>query len=381
MKPRILIMHNKYLKRGGEDLVVEAEIKLLSQHGHGVKLYEENNKSITAMSKVRLATETVWSFRTQKNLRKIIEQFQPNIIHVHNTFPLISPSIYWTASQYGVPVIQTLHNFRLLCPQAMLLRKERICEDCVGCLPWRSVLHKCYRESFLQTAVVASMLTMHRLIKTYENKVSAYIALTDYSKNKFVQGGMSAKKIYVKPNFVNIHYPESKKRKRGLFVGRLSPEKGLACLMSAVKHIPGLNVDIIGTGEMAGTLESCAQFKLHGWKDPKEVQDAMCSATYLVVPSIWYETFGLIVIEAFANGLPVIASRIGALSELVSDGKTGLLFEPGSAESLAEKIAWAENHPDELISMGESARQEYEKKYSSQTNYEQLRSIYEQVIL
>jgi len=381
MKPRILIVHNRYQKRGGEDLVVEAEEELLSQNGHEVKLYEKNNKSITAMSKTRLVIETIWSFRTKKNICTIIEQFQPDIIHVHNTFPLISPSIYWAASQYGIPVVQTLHNFRLFCPQAMLLREGRICEDCVGSFPWSSIVHKCYHASLLQTSVVASALTMHRLIKTYENKVSAYIALTDFSKNKFVQAGMSANNIYVKPNFVKIPYIESKRRENGLFVGRLSPEKGLACLMAAVNRMPGININIIGAGEMRGKLESCSQLKLHGWKDANEVYSAMRSASYLVVPSIWYETFGLIVIEAFANGLPVLASKIGALSELISDGETGLLFEAGSAKSLAEKIAWAESHTDELIRMGKCARQEYEAKYSPQTNYEQLMKIYEHILL
>lgn len=380
MKPSILIAHNLYQQRGGEDQVVDSESALLRKHGHEVTLFKEDNASISDIPKYRLAIETVWSSKAMRRISSAIERSQPDIIHIHNTLPLMSPSIYWAAANHGIPVVQTLHNFRLLCPQAMLLRDGKICEDCIGHLPWRGIVHKCYRDSALQTAVVTSMLGFHRLIKTYKDKVSAYIALTEFSKNKFIEGGFPAERIHVKPNFVDIHPAEFYPRKNGLYVGRLSPEKGIACLASSVRGMPNIMIDVYGSGSMTSIMQSISQFRLHGWKSSTEINEAMQKAAYLIVPSIWYETFGLIVIEAFANGLPVIASRIGALSELVDDGRTGLLFQPGSHKSLAELIAWAERHPDKMANMGKNAKSEYEEKYSPKSNYEQLLGIYQHVL-
>ncbi len=376
MKPKILIAHTKYQQRGGEDQVVEAEANLLLKNGHAVELYQEDNNTISEMSQLEVATGTFWSSKSARKLRKIIYNFQPDILHVHNTFPLMSPSIYWTAKQHRIPVVQTLHNFRLLCPQAMLLREGNVCEDCIGHLPWRSILHKCYHASSLQSAVVTSMLGLHRLIGTYQGKISAYIALSKFSKTIFINGGLHEDKIHVKPNFVDINYIEQNKRNHGLFVGRLSPEKGLECLALAVKSLRNTQINIVGSGPMQDSLSNSPGLILLGWKTQIEVYSEMSNARYLVVPSIWHETFGLIVIEAFANGLPVIASRIGALAELVEEGYTGLLFDPGSSTSLSEKISWAETHPDELMVMGNNARNEYVKKYSPQVNYDQLIKIY-----
>lgn len=376
MKPRILIAHNQYQQRGGEDQVVDSESALLQKYGHEVILFKEDNASISTIPNYRLAIETIWSNKAMRKISNAIERSRPDIIHVHNTLPLLSPSIYWAAANYGIPVVQTLHNFRLLCPQAMLLRDGKICEDCIGHLPWRSIIHRCYRESALQTAVITGMLSLHRVLKTYREKVSAYIALTEFSKNIFISGGLPAQRIHVKPNFVDLPYNKPSARTNGLFVGRLSQEKGISCLASAIKVIPNVMIDVFGSGSMAYVMQPISQFRLHGWKSNSEIHEAMRKAAYLVVPSIWHETFGLIVIEAFANGLPVIASRIGALSEIIDDRKTGLLFEPGSHKSLAESIMWAEQHPDEMSDMGKNARHVYETKYSPETNYRQLLGIY-----
>ena len=379
MKLRILIAHTKYQQKGGEDKVAETEAELLEKNGHAVQMYLEDNKVIPDMSRFRLAFGTIWSIKSTRRIKKLIKEFQPDIIHCHNTFPLMSPSIYWAAKRYEIPVVQTLHNYRLLCPQAMLLRNGNVCEDCIGHLPWRSIFHKCYHASILQSAVVTSMLGLHRLINTYQSKVSAYIALSKYSRNKFIEGGLPEEKIHVKSNFVDIKYIEPNVRKNGLFVGRLSPEKGLECLALAAKRLQNTKIYIVGSGPMETRLSSSTGLVLMGWKDPSEVYSQMRNSAYLVVPSIWHETFGLIVIEAFANGLPVIASRIGALAELIEDGYTGLLFEPGSSDSLYEKISWAEMHPDELMVMGKNARNEYVKRYTPQVNYNELMNIYKQI--
>ncbi|MFK5949364.1 MAG: glycosyltransferase, partial [Methylococcales bacterium] len=186
MKLKILIVHTRYQQKGGEDTVVAAETELLKNNGHAVQVYYEDNKDIHTMSRLKLACNTIWSTSAASNIKKIIKEFQPDIIHSHNTFPLMSPSIYWTARHYKIPVVQTLHNFRLICPQAMLLRDEKICEDCIGHLPWRSIINKCYHDSSMQSAVITSMLILHRLINTYQSKISAYIALSEYSRKKFI---------------------------------------------------------------------------------------------------------------------------------------------------------------------------------------------------
>ncbi|MDH3587772.1 MAG: glycosyltransferase family 4 protein [Gammaproteobacteria bacterium] len=380
MSLKILFAHSRYQQRGGEDQVVDAEVDMLSRRGHDVRLYEQHNDSIGDMSRARLATQTIWSRDSAKKFEQIAQTFRPDLVHVHNTFPLISPSIYWKATSMGTPVVQTLHNFRLLCPQAMLLRADKVCEKCVNHIPWQAVRYRCYRDSAAQTAVLSTMLTVHRMLGTYRSRIAAYIALTEFSRQKFVEGGLPAERIHIKPNFVDIDYQSDGARANGLFVGRLYPEKGLQQLADAAVSVPGANIDIIGTGPLENMLSKHGCFSVHGWKTPSEVHAAMRRASYLLVPSIWYETFGLIVIEAFANGLPVIASRIGALQELVTDGVTGLLFDPGSAPDLREKIAWAKSHPDELLEMGKRARREYESKYTSDSNYQTLLEIYHSVM-
>ena len=376
---RILIAHSRYLQRGGEDQVVDAEAGLLRKHGDEVLMYEEHNDTIRGMSRPQLAIETIWSRRSADKFTKIAVEFKPDVLHVHNTFPLISPAIYWKASSLGIPVVQTLHNYRLICPQAMLLRDNRVCEECVSRSPWRSVRHACYRNSRIQTGVIAAMIVTHQLLHTFADKISAYIALTGFSRDKFIEGGLPGNRIHVKPNFVDIEPTPRTVGTNGLFVGRLYEEKGIRTLGAVLEQLPSVQLDVIGAGPMNTVIEKLPNCTLLGWKTPGEVHAAMRGAAYLVVPSIWYETFGLIVIEAYACGLPVIASRIGALAELVQEGGTGLLVEPGSTEDLADKIRWAESHPEEMAAMGERGREIYQDNYTSDQNYRMLMAIYKEI--
>ena len=374
---RILVAHNAYQYRGGEDSVVESEIALLRGHGHEVEPYSRHNDEIRGLGRLRLARDTFWSARTAGNMRNLIAAFEPDVIHVHNTFPLISPSLYWAASGAGVPVVQTLHNFRLLCPQAMLLRDGKVCEDCVGHLPWRGIERACYRGSRTQTGVLTGMLGLHRTLGTYRDKITRYIALNDFCRGVFVRGGLAPERIRVKPNFVDLPPPPLAQRKGFLFVGRLSPEKGVSALADAARLMPNIELNVIGTGPEQETLKDLANVRLAGLQEPDAVRDAMCRAACLVMPSIWYENFPRTLVEAFACGLPVIASRLGAMAELVEDGRTGLLSEPGNAEDLAAKLRWAQSNPEAMRRMGENARAEYEAKYTPELNYRQLMSIYE----
>lgn len=377
---RVLVAHNTYQHRGGEDSVVEAEIALLRSHGHEVATYFRHNDDIAAMSKATAAQQTLWSSRTTSELTGLIHTFRPDVIHAHNTFPLISPSLYWAAERAGVPVVQTLHNFRLMCLNGLFLREGRVCEDCQGRLPWRGVVRKCYRGSGAASAALAGMLTLHRGLGTYRHKVARYIALNDFCRNKFIEGGLPAERIVVKPNFVDFAVPAALPRQGFLFVGRLAREKGVQTLAGAAVLLPDASVRVAGDGPESALLDGVNGITRLGSLPGEAVRQEMNRAMALVIPSICYETFGLVVIEAFATDLPVIASRIGALAVLVRDGETGLLFEPGNPQDLATKMAWALAHPEAMASMGRKARAQYEAEFTAERNYAQLMAIYADAI-
>ena len=378
--PRVVIAHNRYRNAGGEDIVAEAEAELLRRYGHEVLTYGRTNEELEAIGKGHAAAEAVWSARTVDEIRTVISEFHPDIIHVHNTFPLISPSIFWAAAAAGVPSIQSLHNFRLLCPQAMFLRSGRVCEACLGKVPWRAVVHKCYRNSAAASVIAATMLTTHRSLGTYRAKVTRYIALNEFCRAKLIAGGLPPDRISVKPNFVDAPFVRQTARKGGLYVGRLAAEKGVAVLADALRVSPSIDVAVIGVGNESWRLQALKNASLMGWQPPEAIYRAMIHAEYLVLPSIWYESFPRTVVEAFAAGLPVIASRIGALAEIIEDGRTGLLFEPGASADLARKLSWAEANADALRRMGDAARAEYDAKYTPEANYRQLMGIYEKAI-
>lgn len=377
---RILFVHNAYQHRGGEDSVVEAEIELLRAHGHAVETWFRSNDEVNGMSSLALARQTLWSDRTSHDLAERVQRFQPDVIHAHNTFPLISPSLYWAAERAGVPVVQTLHNFRFMCLNALFLREGKVCEDCMGHLPWRGVARACYRESHAASAALAGMLTLHRGLGTYQNKVVRYIALNGFCRDKFVEGGLPAERMVVKPNFVDFAAPEPGLRAGLLFVGRLSAEKGVATLAEAMRQLPDADLRVAGEGPEAGLLDGVPGITRLGSQPGEAVRGEMGCATALVVPSIWYENFPRTIVEAFACGLPVIASRIGALADIVSDGDTGLLFEPGNSRDLADKMAWALVHPEKMAAMGRKARAQYEAEFSAEVNYRRLMEIYDEVL-
>lgn len=377
---RVLVAHNAYQHRGGEDTVVEAEIALLRTHGHEVETYFRSNDDVRGMSAPALARQTVWSPRTVRELETLLRRFRPDVIHAHNTFPLISPSLYWAAARVGVPVVQTLHNFRLMCLNALFLREGRVCEDCMGRIPWRGVTRACYRGSPAASAILAGMLTLHRGLGTYRNKVARYIALNEFCRGKFIQGGLPAERIVVKPNFVDFAPPQPEPRGGVLFVGRLSAEKGVATLAAAMARSPDVHLRVAGEGPEAGLLDGANNVTRLGSLPGEQVCREMGRAAALVVPSIWYETFGLVVIEAFACCTPVIASRIGALADIVRDGETGLLFEPGNPRDLADKLAWAQANPERMVEMGRRARAQYEIEFSAEVNYRRLIEIYDEAV-
>lgn len=388
---KVLVLHNRYRHRGGEDLVVNSEEQILSIAGHTVLRYERDNLEIqapTLLGEGSLAIDTIWSRKSHRDVFRIARKEKPDVAHFHNTLPLISPAAYWACKEAAIPVVQTLHNYRLLCPAATFLRDGKVCESCLGKrVPWPGAIHACYRNSRIASGVVSVMLTIHGALHTWTKAVDMYIALSEFSKKKFVEGGLPAAQIRVKPNFVHPDPgDDADPTDFALFVGRLSEEKGLSTLLATWRLLGNrMPLRIVGDGPLNAELEadagrsglSCIHFE--GRLARKEVFAVMKRARFLVVPSECYENFPMAIVEAFACGVPVIAFRLGAVEELVDSGRTGLLCTSNDPEDLAEKIKWAWAHPGELREMGRAARREYEMKYTAERNYELLKHIYDQV--
>lgn len=386
---KVLLVHNRYRYAGGEDEVFYREAQLLRSKGHEVLEYTRDNVEIEdtgILSKAQLAFQTAWARDTHRELRALLLREKPDVAHFHNTFPLVSPSALYACSATATPVVLGLHNARLLCPAGTLYREGRVCQDCVGrSVPWPGILHSCYRNSTSQTAVVAGMMTLHRLLRTWRTKVHAYIAFTEFFREKFIAAGLPSERIFLKPHFLlsdpGLRQQESE---YALYVGRLVPEKGISTLLKAWKLLgKGLPLRIVGDGPERTTLErakeeaALSNISFDGWLTSAQLQSVMKRAAFLVFPSECYEAFGLGVIEAFACGVPVIASRLGGLLEIVESGKTGLHFTPGDACDLGDKVGWACAHATEMAAMGRAARVEFEAKYTAERNYQLLMRIYQ----
>lgn len=387
MKPSLLLVHNYYQQPGGEDQVFAAEAALLEHHGHKVHRYTVHNDQVSTYSKVALARATIWNADSYDKLRHLIRQVRPDVMHVHNTLPLISPAAYYAAKDEGLAVVQTLHNYRLMCPASTFLRNGQICEDCSGkFFPWPGVIHACYRQSYAASGAIAAMLAIHQGRGTYRTVVDHYIAMTDFGRRKFIESGFPEEKVVVKPHFVEPDPgPGSGGGRYALFAGRLVPEKGVETLLQAWERVSyRLPLKIVGDGPLAPKVAKAAAKNTSitwlGQRAKGEVLALMGEASIVVVPSLWYETFGLVAIEAFAKGTPVIASAIGAIAEVVEAGRTGFHFRPGDAEDLAVQIEWAVTHPLKLAQMRREARAEYDAKYTAESNYPQLVEIYREAL-
>lgn len=386
---RVLNAHSYYLQPGGEDTEFEQETALLRSHGHEVYEYIERNERVHSLSPTALAVQTVWSRPSFNALSAEIRRFHPDLVHFHNIFPLISPSAYYASHALKVPVIQTLYNPRLICPAASFYRNGRLCTDCIGRFPWPGVLHACYHHSRSETLVVVAMLASHRWLGTWAEKVSKFLVATAFYRDLFVRGGLPARKIAVKPNFV-LSDPGYERGafdgEYALFVGRLDPEKGVRTLLRAWQK---LTIPLVIRGE--GQLEEetrqfieengLSHITIVSRLAHHDLAHLMRRARFLVWPSEgYYETFGLAAAESYAAGVPVIASGIGVMKEMVRDFETGLHFAPADANDLAVKAQWLWNHPDEGLRMGANARREYENSFTSERNYQLLIRIYTQVL-
>jgi glycosyltransferase involved in cell wall biosynthesis len=385
---KILLVHNSYQLPGGEDQVFAQETELLRGRGHQVIVYQASNDQVKGQNVLVTVANTIWNQRTHRELRQLMQREKPDIVHVHNTFQVISPAIYYAANEEGIPVVQTLHNFRLLCPASTFFRDGKVCEDCLGkSIPWPGVLHSCYRGSTLASAAVTAMLATHNYKQTWNETISAYIALTDFARNKFIEGGFPAEKIFVKPNYLQTDPgPGDGKGNYALFVGRLTAEKGISTLLEAWRQIGNdFPLQIAGDGPLASSVEQASRemesVTWLKWLPRAEILQRMKDASVLILPSTWYEGFPMIITEAFAVGLPVIASNLGSMSSIVDHQRTGLHFEPGRAAALVEAVRWWSAHPAEAAFMRGEARLEYETKYTAEENYAQMMNIYDSVLV
>lgn len=386
---RILLVHNFYQRPGGEDAVFATEGGLLEARGHDVIRYSLDNRQIDRMGPVSLGAATLWNRKSARELARVIENEKPAVAHFHNTFPLVSPAGYFAVRTAKIPVVQTLHNYRLLCANALLFRSGRPCRDCVGkTLSWPGIVHACYRESRVASAGVVAMQTVHSTLGTWTRKVDAYIAMTEFARKQFVDGGLPARKIHVKPNFLSPDPGEGDgSGGYALFVGRLSEEKGLRTLFNAWGSLPGeWRLKVIGDGPLANRVREAESqspgIEWLGHLSPNEVLEAVGRAAFIVVPSEWYEgAFPLVAIESFAKGTPIIASDVGSLSESVDHSRTGLLFKSGDAGALAQRIRQLFENPVTMREMRIHARAQYEAHYSADANYSILMRIYQEARL
>ncbi len=391
---KILQLHNRYQIVGGEEGVVQAEKQLLESHGHQVNLLEVTNDNLVgAKAKLGAAIGAIYSKASKRLVLKELKLFQPDIVHVHNFFPLLSPSVYDACQEAGIPVVQTLHNYRLICPKAMLFRDGKVCEVCVGkSVAIEGIKSGCYRGSKAQTAVVAAMLSYHQWRGTWAQPT--YIALTEFQKQKLIQGGLPADKIQVKCNFVEMPDLEPVDRQDFvLFVGRLAEEKGVADLIAAYRHslkqsntaLPPLK--IVGDGPLKAELMAEVEraglsdrITFLGRQEKTQVLKLMQMAQVLVFPSIWYEGFPLTLAEAFACGLPAIVPNLGSMAEIVQPNVTGFHFKSRDIEDLVRVIEAAVGDGDGLQRLSYQARKTYEQSYTAQTNYDRLLEIYRNVL-
>lgn len=384
---RVLMLHNRYLFPGGEDLSYTTDVGLLQRAGHEVQTIEEHNDRIHRLGSLRSAARTVWSQEAYTRVRRELRQQRYDILHVQNFFPLLSPSVYYAARAEGVAIVQTLRNYRLLCPSSDLFRDRRPCELCVGKrIPWPGVLHACYRDSRAATVAVAAMLSVHRAMGTWTRCVDRYIALTPFGRDKFIQGGLPAAKIVVRPNSVCPDPgPGPGRGGFAVFVARLDEQKGVRTLLRAWRRVGStLPLKIIGDGPLAPLVDEVVKTDANvtwlgtlSWSDTIRV---IGEADLLVFCAESYEGQPRVIVEALARGTPVIAPRLGAMAGMIDEGVAGRLFSAADPESLADAIQAVIAEQTTLALMRRAARQVFEERYAPATAATSLVKIYEAAI-
>ncbi len=355
--------------------------------GDTVLAYTKHNQDISGMPSFRKAfipIQAMWSWRAYHDISRIIERDKPDVAHFHNIFPLISPAAYWVCKNKGVPVVQTLHHYRIVCPGALLFRENRICVECSGMNFMPGIRYGCYRNSRILTAGMASVILFHKQLSTWQKSVDLYIALSEFALGMYKQLGFPSEDFFVKPNFLqNPISPRSTNDGYGIYMGRIVEEKGIECLLSALRNCPEIKFKIIGDGPLRDYLrEKIIQWDLSnveylGVRDHDQCMDTLLGACFHVLPSQSYEGIPMVMLEAMSAGKPSIVSDLGVLPHMVNDGVDGLVFMAGSAGQLAAKMRWIVTHPEEAREMGKNARRAFEENYMEERNYRMLMVAYD----
>lgn len=395
-KLKILLVHNFYGSESpsGENAVVNAEKRMLEANEHQVNMFSTSSDEIRGQGVYGLikgGLSTAWNPRIFGAIKEKIETFGPDVVHVHNTFPLISPAVFYAINSQ-IPKVLTVHNYRLFCPSGIPMRNGLICTQCLdqkNVLP--AVVHGCYRESHIATVPLAFSVELHRKLGTWSKKVDGFITLTHFQKDKLSRAGLPLDKMYVKANSATDHLMGTKNLKKHdhvVFVGRLGQEKGLVSLLQAWKlmSLSGIRppeLRLIGDGPLLKALKEMAgglPISFLGQVSSAKAIEEIAQAKLLILPSICFEAFPMVVCEAFAQGTPVAASNIGSLPEIVKENICGALFEPGDSRSICTVVSNLWSNQDRLQKLSIGARKEYEKYYTEKTNYSRLVEIYEDVI-
>ena len=390
---KVLIIHNHYQQTGGENIAVNAQIELLNQHGHSLSFYIQDNHEIDTYSplqKLAIGPRAIYSLRAYQDIRKLIAEIRPDVAHIHNVFPLISPAVYRTLSKLGIPIVQTLHNFRFLCPNGLFFTQGKICERCKKGNTLHAVAYKCYRDSYLLSALYALSIGLHRRMGTF-HLINRFIALTGFTAGKMIESGLATEdKLSILGNFLpdTSHKGGSIQPGRPyiLFIGRLSLEKGVMTLLQAMNGIRELDLKIAGDGPQMKELQlathnldlSNVVFLGRITGSPK--WELLQNATAVVVPSLLYENFPLSILESMSVGTLVVTSDIGSIPYIISDGQTGLLFRPGNADDLREKINWLTAHPNDVSRLAQNGKNNFTTNYSAEAHYNSLINIYKETI-
>lgn len=385
---KVLLVHNHYQQFGGEDSVVRAEQELLERHGDEVLLYSRHSdeiKSFTLPQKALFLPQTVHSGRTASDITATVNSFKPDVAFIHNVFPLISPSVYSRLADLGVPSVQVMHNYRPFCPNGLFFTHGRVCEACKDGNYLNAVSNKCYKESYVFSALYALSCGVNR--SGMMERITAVVCLNQFVKAKLMEIGVAESKLHVRPNFVYAPpLPASRNFEPGhyiLFMGRLSAEKGLLTLLRGFAALPGVKLKIAGTGPLEPELKTYAREKqlrnveFLGFVSGDQKLELVRGALAMILPSEWYENFPIGVLDAYMAAKPMIGSRIGGLPDVIQDGKTGLLFEKGNDTDLVAKVKYMVGHPQEAVEMGRCGRVLTETVYGPEQAYRNLMSIFD----
>ena len=386
---RVLSVHNRFRQIGGSDIVAETDEQLFAQHGEVLSYTRRSDEvaSASTWQKAFVGLQTLYSRRTVSDITDLIGEFQPDIAYVHNVFPLISPSIYHVLHRHGIPSVHVIHDFRLWCPNSRFYVNGEVCQLCLMGNYWPAIQKRCVKGNAAQSALYSASLYLNRKAH-FTDKIGGYICLTEFAKNLLLDSGIAEDKIHVCPNHIDTSNftPQYGGGQHVLYLGGLYRDKGVMTVAKAFTQLPHIPLKFVGAGDAEPELRDyihrhqLTNLEIVGFKNGHDKREYLRNSMFTIMASQCYETFGLVVLEAFASGKPVVASAIGAIPHIVQDHDTGLLFESQNADDLAGKVRWLYEHPEAIESMGRKARAVVESKYDSRFRYAALLDIFEQVI-